>query len=211
MKSVSKISAIALAFALLTSSCAKTFYSVDGKNLAQKHHRSVAVMPSFVSIAPTGANRKVVTEALEAQAAVESLNFQRAIHAWMQNSKSDGKITVEIQDLETTNSKLKSAGYPEVLLSDAKICEVLGVDGIIVSNFELSKPFTTEEAIALGVIMGNGGIWADTDEIKATLGISDCANTKIIWSYQQKLSGDNPRKLVDKFIEKAGKKMPYVK
>jgi len=43
------------------------------------------------------------------------------------------------------------------------------------------------------------------------LGISDCANTKIIWSYQQKLSGDNPRKMVDKFIEKAGKKMPYVK
>jgi len=208
MKSVSKISAIALVFALLTSSCAKTFYSVDGKNLAQKHHRSVAVMPSFVSIAPTGANRKVVTEALEEQAAVESLNFQRAIHVWMQKSKSEGKITVEIQDIETTNSKLKSAGYPEVLLSDAKICEVLGVDGIVVSNFELSKPFTTGEAAALGVTMG---VWANTDEIKATLGISDCANTKIIWSYQQKLSGDNPRKMVDKFIEKAGKKMPYVK
>ena len=208
MKSVLKISAVALAATLLFSSCAKIFYSVDSKTLAQKHHQSVAVMPSFVSINTKGANRKVASEVLERQEAVESLNFQQSIHTWLQKSKSEGKVAVAIQSIETTNAKLKSAGYPETLLSDAKICEVLGVDGIIVSNFELSKPYSTSEAIALGVITN---IWVDTDEIKATLGICDCANTKTIWSYEQKLSGNDPRMMVEKFMKKAGKKMPYIK
>ena len=207
MKSVLENSAIALVFVLLMTSCAKTFYSVDGKRLAQ-HHQSVAVMPSFVSIASTGVNRKVAAEVLERQEAAESLNFQKAINAWMQKSKSDGKVAIEIQDIEVTNARLKSAGYPETLLTDAKICEILGVNGIIVSNFELSKPLSTDEAIALGITTG---IWANTDEVKATLGVSDCANTKIIWSYEQKLEGDSPIRIVERFMQKAGKKIPYVK
>ena len=208
MKSVLKNSAFALAVVLLSSSCAKTFYSVDGKSLAQKHHRSVAVMPSFVSIAPKGVYRKAVAEALERQEAVESLNFQQAIHAWMQKSKSEGKVGVEIQDIAVTNAKLKSAGYPETLLTDAKLCELLGVDGIIVSNFELSKPMSTSEVVAIGI---STGAWLPTDEVRATIAISDCANKKIIWSYQQKIDGDNWETITKKFIKKAGKKMPYVK
>ena len=207
MKSVLKISAVAFVFVFLTTSCAKTFYSVDCKRLAQ-HHQSVAVMPSFVSIASTGVNRRVAAEVLERQEAAESLNFQQAIHTWMKKSKSDGKVTVEIQDIEVTNARLKSAGYPKTLLTDAKICEILGVDGIIVSNFELSKPFSTAEALTLGITTG---VWASTDEVKAALGVSDCANTKIIWNYEQKLSGDSPIRIVEKFIQKTGKKIPYVR
>jgi hypothetical protein len=207
MKSTLKILAVALVYVFSTTSCAKTFYSVDYKRLAQ-HHQSVAVMPSFVSIASTGANKRVVAEVLERQEAAESFNFQQVIHAWMQKSKSDGKVAVEIQDIEITNARLKSAGYPETLLTDAKLCEILGVDGIIVSNFELSKPLSTDEAIALGITTG---VWANTDEVIATLGISDCANTKIIWNYEQKLSGDSPIRIVEKFIQKTGKKIPYVR
>jgi hypothetical protein len=209
MKSVLKISAVALAVVVLSSSCAKTFYSVDGKSLAQKHHRSVAVMPSFVSIAPKGVYRKAVTEALERQEAVEALNFQQAIHAWMQKSKSEGKVGVEIQDIETTNAKLKSAGYPETLLTDAKLCEILGVDGIIVSNFDLYQPMTAQEALTLNIVTRTWAFYSD--EVRGTIAISDCANKKIIWSYQHKMEGDSPVKVVENFMKKAGKKMPYVK
>jgi hypothetical protein len=210
MKSVLKNSAVALAFVLLSSSCAKTFYSVDGKTLAQKHHQSVAVIPSLVSISSKGGNRKAAAEALERQEAVESLNFQQAIYEWMLKSKSEGKITVAIQDIESTNAKLKSAGYPETLLSDAKICEILGVDGIIISNFELYKPFTESEAMYLALSTKEWG-YLGSDEVNGTLGINDCANNKLIWSYQQKLKGYNPKTIVNGFMKKAGKKMPYVK
>jgi len=208
MKSLLKNSVIALTLVLFSTSCAKIFYSVDGKTLAQKHHRSVAVMPSFVSIAPKGVYRNAVAEALERQETVEALNFQQAIHSWLQKSKSEGKISVEIQDIEVTNAKLKNAGYPETLITDAKLCEILGVDGIIVSNFELSKPMTTGEAIAIGIMTG---AWLPTDEVRATIAIFDCANKKIIWSYQRKTEGDDLRAITNNFIKKAGKNMPYVK
>ena len=209
MKAVLNYLVVALAFILLLSSCAKTYYSVDSKTLAQKHHQSVAIMPSFVSIAATGVNRRAVAEVLEKQEAVEALNFQQAIHAWMQKSKSEGKVRVEIQDIETTNARLKNAGYPETLLTDEKLCEVLGVDGIIVSNFELSQPVSVGDAIALGVTVG---IWLSTNEVRGTIAISDCTNKRIIWTYQSsKMDGNDLRTIVNKFMKKAGKKMPYVK
>jgi hypothetical protein len=209
MKSVFKISAVALAFVLLLSSCAKTFYSVDGKTLAQKQHKSVAVMPSFVSIAPKGVHRKTVAEVLEKQEAIESLSFQLAIHSWMQKSKSEGKVAVEIQAIETTNAKLICAGYPETFLTDAKMCEILGVDGLIVSNFELYKPMTADEAMMLNITTRR---WdAHSDEVRGTIAINDCANQKIIWSYQQKFNGNDLGAIAKQFMKKANKKMPYVK
>jgi len=211
MKSVLKISVIALTFALLASSCAKTFYSVDGKTLAQKHHKSVAVMPSLVSIPSKWANRKVVAEILEKQEEAESRNFQQAIYAWMQKAKSEGKVSVDIQDPEVTNTRLKNAGYPETLITDAQICEILGVDGLIVSNFELYKPFTETQAVAMAVATNQWGLMLLTDEVMGNMGIIDCANKKTIWTYSQKLDGNNPKLIVESFMKKAGKKMPYVK
>jgi len=195
------VTAFALTVTLLFSSCAKTFYSVDSKTLARKHHQSVAVMPSFVSIASTGLNKRVVEEALEKQAAEESLKYQQIIYAWMKESKSKGKIAVDIQDIETTNAILITAGYPETLITDAKLCELLGVDGILVSNFEITNELAF---ITLGVFL-------PVNEIRGTIAICDCANNKVIWSYQRKIEDENPRKIVEKFIKKAGKKMPYLK
>ena len=201
MEKVFKLSAVALMLVLLSTSCAKTYYSVDSKTIAQKRHQSVAVMPSFVSVSPKGLNKKMAAEELEKQETEQSRNFQQAIYAWMQKSKSDGKVALEIQDIETTNAKLKSAGYPEVLLTDAKLSEILGVDGIIVSNFDLSRSMAF---ISPSLII-------PTDEVDATIEINDCANKKVIWSYRQKLSGDSPKKIVDSFMKKAGNKMPYIK
>jgi len=208
MKALLKISAVALMFVLLSSSCAKTFYSVDSKVLAQKHHRSVAVMPSYISIAPKGVYRKAVAEALEQQETIEALNFQKAIYAWMFKSKSNGKVNVDIQDIEETNAKLKNAGYPETLLTDARLCEILGVDGIISSNFELTKPLSTSDVIAIAVATG---IWLPADEVRGTIAIIDCANRKIIWSYQRKIEGEDLKTITNSFMKGAGKKMPYVK
>jgi len=206
MKSIIKISAVALVLVLFSSSCAKTFYSVDSKALSQKH-RSVAIMPSIVAISSKGANRKVAAEVLERQEAVEAQSFQQAVNAWIQKRKSEGKVTVQIQDIEITNARLKDAGYPETLLTNAKICEILGVDAIIVSNFELSKPMTFEEAIALTIALG---IVFASDEVIGTIGISDCAENKLIWSYRHKISGYSPISVVEAFMKKASRKMPYV-
>jgi len=205
MKLIKQISLIGLTVVLL-SSCAKIFYSPDARTLANKQ-QTIAIIPSKISIA---ASRKVDAEAMKEQQKTESLNFQNEIYSWMLKRKMQGKITKEIQEIQTTNAKLKRAGYPENPLTTAELCEVLGVDGIMTSNFGLSKPMSDGAAIALGLLVG---AWGSTNEVRATLSISDCENKKLIWNYEHKLSGgvgSSPSRIVDQLMRQASIKMPYV-
>lgn len=205
MKLIKQISLLGLTIVLL-SSCAKVFYSPDARTLANKQ-QTIAILPPTISIA---ARRKVDPEALKEQQKTESLNFQKEIYSWMLKRKMQGKITKEIQEIETTNAKLKRAGYPENPLTTAELCEVLGVDGIMTSNFGLSKPMSEGAAVAVGLLVG---VWGSTNEVQASLSISDCENKKLIWNYEHKLSGgvgSTPARIVDQLMRQASRKMPYV-
>lgn len=205
MKLIKQISLIGLTIFLL-SSCAKIFYSPDAKVLANKQ-QTIAIIPPKISIA---ASKKIDAEAMKEQQKTESLNFQNEIYSWMLKRKMQGKITKEIQEIETTNAKLKRAGYPENPLTTVELCEVLGVDGIMTSSFGLSKPMSDGAAVALGLLIG---AWGATNEVRATLSISDCENKKLIWNYEHKLSGgvgSSPSRIVDQLMRQASRKMPYV-
>lgn len=132
------------------------------------------------------------------------------MHSWMLKRKIQEKISQGIQEIETTNTKLKKMGYPENLLTTDELCEVLGVDGIMTSNYGLSKPMTDGAAVAVALIFGALG---STNEVRVTLSISDCHNKKLIWNYDHKFSGSlgsSPSRLVDRSMRQASKKMPYI-
>jgi hypothetical protein len=205
MKSIKKLFLIALSISILTS-CAKIFYSADAIPLAHSH-KTIAIIPPTVSIA---ASRKTDAKAIKEQQKTESLNFQKEMYAWMLKRKMQGKLTQEILDVETTNAKLASAGYPEKAMTPGEICAILGVDGLIGSNFGLSKPMSDGAAIALALLGAGGG---STNEVRVSLNINDCAGKKLIWNYDHKYSGgigSSPSRLVDAMMRKASKKMPYL-
>lgn len=201
-----KTFSLVLFMSVLFSSCAKIFYSPDAYNLA-RNHKTIAILPPTVSIA---ANRKVEADAIKEQQKTESINFQKEMYSWMLKRKMQGKITPEIQDIETTNAKLQNAGYPEKALTSEEICEILGVDGTLGSNYSLSKPMSQGAAIAVGVLFG---AWGSTNEVTVALDIKDCANKKLLWNYDHKFSGSigsSPARLVDGLMRHASKKMPYI-
>jgi hypothetical protein len=205
MKSIKKLFLIALSISILTS-CAKIFYSADAIPLAHSH-KTIAIIPPTVSIA---ASRKTDAKAIKEQQKTESLNFQKEMYAWMLKRKMQGKLTQEILDVETTNAKLASAGYPEKAMTPGEICAILGVDGLIGSNFGLSKPMSDGAAIALALLGAGGG---STNEVRVSLNINECAVKKLIWNYDHKYSGgigSSPSRLVDAMMRKASKKMPYL-
>ena len=190
---------------LLISSCAKIYYSPDAYTLAHEH-KNIAIVPPTVSIA---ASNRISAEAMIEQQKTESLNFQKEMYSWMLKRKTQGYILQEIQEIETTNAKLINAGYPETPLTTEEICEVLGVDGIMKSNYSLSKPMSEGAAIALAVIVGTSGT---TNEVHVTLSIHDCSETKMIWNYDHTYSGSvgsSPARLVDGLMRHASKRMPY--
>lgn len=201
MKSVTKISIIGLLIVLFTS-CAKVYYTPDSKVVAN-NHKKIAIIPPTVSIA---AIKHVDGEAIKEQQRTESVNFQNAMYSWMLKRKMQGKMTQEIQELQTTNSTLRKAGFPQSSFTNEELCNILGVDAVITSNFALSKPMSELAAIAL-LLSGS------VNEVHASLGISDLQNKKLIWHYDHKLPGTigyTPIRLVDRLMKSASKKMPYI-
>jgi len=191
---------------LLLSSCAKIYYSPDSQVLA-KSHKTIAILPPTVSIAAT---KKMDANAIIEQQRTESLNFQKEMYSWMLRRKMQGKMFQEILDVETTNAKLKKAGYPETPLTPSEICDVLNVDGLLGSNFALSKPMSDGAAVALYLLAGAA---ASTNEVRVSLDINDCKNKKLIWHYNHNISGtlgSKPSTLVNQLMRHASRKMPYL-
>ena len=205
MKTIKQLTIIVLV-AILFSSCAKIFYSPDAYTLAHKQ-KMIAIIRPTVSIA---AKRKFSAQAIKAQQNTESINFQNEMYSWMLKRKTQGKIFQDIQDIGTTNAKLKKAGYPENPLTPAELCEVLGVDGIMTSNYGLSKPMSNGAAVVEAFLVDSR---SPTNEIHASLSISDYSSKKMIWNYDYKTSGSlgsSSSKLVDNLMREASKKMPYM-
>ena len=189
----------------MLSGCAKIFYTSDAMPLA-KAQKIVAIAPPNVSIA---ARKKVDGAALIEQQRTESKNFQREMYSWMLKRKMQGNITVELQDVETTNAKLANAGFYEgKLLTPGDMCKILGVDGIMTSNYSLSKPMSEGAAIAFAVLVG---VWGATNEATVSLSIHDQSANKMIWNFDHKLSSSmsTPARLVDALMRQASRKMPY--
>jgi hypothetical protein len=199
----SLISLIVAVFVL--QSCAKVFYTPDARTLASTQ-KIIAIVPPKVSIA---ARKKVDAAALIEQQKTESINFQREMYSWMLKRKMQGTIFVDIQDVETTNALLSDAGFQDAgLLTPADLSRVLNVDGILTSNYSLSKPISEGAAIALAVL---AGWWAPTNEAVVSLSIHDNGSEKMIWNYDHKLSSSlsSPARLVDELMRQASRKMPY--
>jgi len=190
---------------LFLQSCAKVFYATDARYLANTQ-KMIAIVPPKVSIA---AKKKVDAAALIEQQKTESINFQREMYSWMLKRKMQGKIFVDIQDVETTNAKLAAAGFQDAgLLTPADLSRVLNVDGVLTSNYSLSKPISEGAAIALAVIEG---WWEPKNEAVVSLSIHDSGTDKLIWNYDHKLSSSlsSPARLVDELMREASRKMPY--
>lgn len=190
---------------IFLQSCAKVFYTSDARSIASTH-KIIAIIPPNVSIA---ARKKVDGNALIEQQKTESINFQREMYSWMLKRKMQGTIFVDIQDVETTNAKLAAAGFQDTkLLTPSDLSRVLGVDGVLTSNYSLSKPMSEGAAIAMAVLVG---WWAPTNEAVASLSIHDGSSAKMIWNFDHKMSSSlgSPAKLVDELMRQASRKMPY--
>lgn len=183
------------------------YSSTDAKELALKHN-TIAIVPPNITFYST---KNIDAETIKEQQKIESENFQREISSWLLKRKGQGKFSpeTEIQELVITNAKLRQAGYPEKIFSAAEICEILDVDGILISNYTLSKPLSTGAAIALAVFVGISG---PTNAVNVVMNVHDRSHNKMIWNYSRKINGglgSSPATLVDMSMRNASKKMPY--
>ena len=192
---------------ILLSSCASVYLAPNGEQIAQ-NHQTVAILKSDVSYK---ARKNDDLNALNSSAESSAYEFQQEIYKWMLTRKSTHNFNVNFQDVSETNSKYKKAfGDTNIKeLATEEICRALNVDGIIVSNFYLSKPMSNGGALALGLLTG---VYGATNEAIVSIAIKNCEDKSLLWQYDHKLQGGlltTPSSLVDALMRHASKKMPY--
>jgi hypothetical protein len=199
---VKNITALFL-LSIFVSSCASIYLAPNGKSIANKHEKVAIVIPK-VSIK---ARKKDDAEAIKESQRTSAFEFQQEIYKYLLKRKTQGKMQVNIQDVEETNAILERSNIKN--LTTKEMCDLLDVDAIMTSNFGLKKPMSTGGAIALAVLTGYG---ASTNEVVVTLSIKNCDDKSLLWKYDHKYSGglgSSSSRLVDALMRKASKKMPY--
>lgn len=189
---------------LLSCSGAKVYNSDDINNVLA-NQKTIAIMPPRVDIIDN--EYAVFNKSKDKEK--ESINLQREMYSWFLKRFSKNGVRQHIQDLETTNIKLKRAGYSENELTKEEVCDILGVDAVISSNYTMSKPMPELLAVVTSVLLDHEG---KTNEISANINIYDNNFKKIFWNYENKYSGGwkiSYSDLVDNLMRNASKNMPY--
>jgi len=188
---------------IFVSSCASIYLAPNGKSIASKHEIVAIVIPK-VSIK---ARKKDDAEAIKESQRTSAFEFQQEIYKYLLKRKTQGKMQVNIQDVEETNAILGRSNIKN--LTTKEMCELLEVDAIMTSNFGLTKPMSTGGAIALAVLTGFG---ASTNEVVVTLSVKNCEDKSLLWKYDHKYSGglgSSANRIVGALMRNASKKMPY--
>lgn len=190
---------------LLVSCAAKVYTSPDAQKITSKQTK-IAVLPPNVSMISGK-----LTGKFEQTKETEALQIQHAIFSWVLKRMGKSGAIQEVQDIETTNAKLKKAGYPEKEMTKEEMCNILGVDAVLGSQFTLSKPMPQGVAIATSILTGYEGT---TNRITATINIYDNNAKKIIWNYGNEYSGtwrESYSDVVNSLMRNASRKLPYSK
>lgn len=188
----------------------KVYLTNDAKNILPTH-KVVAILPPQVTIPPS---KKVDAQAVKNQEAKVSIDYQKQMFSKFLQQKKKRRLSVDFQDIETTNVILQKNNYQENSLTKEELCQLLGVDAIITSNYALPRPLTTEETIAsigtgllkvASAFYGHsyyGGYYGQNQTTSGTISLFDKQAQKVIWNNERKRSD---------LIKFFAKSLPYKK
>jgi fructose-bisphosphate aldolase class 1 len=203
MKKSNLLPTLFFSLTLLFSSCAKVYYSPDARQKAATH-KIIAIIAPKVSIS---GGKITDTAAIQAQEAAESVNYQKEMYAWLLKRKRQGRMTIDIQELDVTNVKLKKLDLVNNPTTSSDLCKALGVDGVITSSISSVK--TMGDGAALGLVLLTGGFMPNKN-ITIDLSVND--SEKLLFNYSHKMGGSvlsSPANIVDALMRNSSKKMPY--
>ena len=187
---------------------AEIFYAPNAIS-QMSNHKIIAIAPPQISIA---VRKNMDKRALNEQYRSESEKLQMEMYLYLKSQKARSEINTEILDVQTTNSLLSESGHPNNnILTPKEMCELLGVDAILFSNYDLEKPMSIGAAVALDLLVGVSG---KTNTVAVTLKIHDNVASSILWKYSNEISGSylsSANSLVTYLMKDVKKKMPYSK
>lgn len=203
----------ALAVLIVSTSCGPTIYKAQDFNDVTSSHKTVAILPSEVTIQLRPNELKNTSAAQIADMEEKTgIGIQDKMYTWFLNRSKRFKYTVNFQDISRTNALLLQNG---ITYADMKsktkddIAKLLGVDAVISTKASMKKPMSEGAAVALGLLVGS---WGSTNDVQTTININEAKKGDLIWKYDYNATGtvgSNTDRLVDALMRNASKKFPY--
>lgn len=178
-------------------------------------HEIIAVIPFETTISLRPKKMKELKEGqLEDMQQNESYNIQQSMYSWFLKRKQQGKLWVEVQDVNKTNALLKKEGISYSNIKDftvEEIATILDVDAVINGRFETNKPMSDGVGAALGVLVG---FYGATNRATINMFIHNADDGKILVNYNKAVSGSigsSTDQLINIIMRKASRRIPYTK
>lgn len=192
----------------------KLYVHPDGDNYAS-NTQTIALLPLKVQVKLRPKQLKdFTTEQINQMQKDEALDIQKGMHSWFLTRKKRGELRSNVQTPARTNALLKKAGI-DIFNADAflpsELGEILGVDCIVMGNFETSKPMSDAAGIAIGVLFG--GV-AATNSAVCNLDFYDTRDDELVVNYLKKIKGSlgsDSQDLINILMRKVTRRIPYTK
>ncbi len=197
-------------FMLSLASCqTKVPFAGQYASLASQHQR-IAILPFKVKFneaykqMPTRSRRNPDEAYWQEQQRLAGLDMQKSLFLDLAKQVEKGRYEKVIQDFNTTNKLLESAGITFFQLANAdkgRIADILGVDAVIWGDSEII------------ITPPNFGFPSGRDGAYTTATIYDAASGQAVW--QQEVSQrpnnamDTPKRLGDESVSSLAKMLPY--
>jgi hypothetical protein len=180
-----------------------------------KNHKIIGVIPFKTSVTLRPKQMKDITpEQLDRMEKSEGESIQSAMHSWFLKREKRGTLSVDVQNIETTNAKLKKAGVNienHETFTPLELAKILEVDAIIMGTFETNKPMSEGASVALGLLIG---FWGATNSATINLNIYNAVDGILLINYNKKVRGsigsDNDD-LINTLMRKASRRIAYTK
>lgn len=205
--------AAALVLTLLVSACGPKIYMAQDFQAYAPKHKVVAILPASVNIGLRPNQAKNTSADQMRQMQLQSaLDYQSRIYAWLLRRNLQQHYTVEFQDVSQTNSVLRKANLTDEDMrtqSPQDLAKMLGVDAVLTTNVQTSKPMSDGAAVAVGLLVG---AWGATNQANITVNINDGTSGKLLWKYDFVAAGSvgsSPENIVNALMRNASRKFPY--
>lgn len=194
-------------------SCGPTIYKVADFSEVTAKHKTVALLPTEVSMQlRPNEMKKTTPEQLNQMQEQTGKDIQDKMYSWFLKRSGKFKYTVTFQDISRTNALLAQANLTYATINTKtkdELARLLGVDAVISSRATMKKPMSEGAAVALGLLVG---AWGNTNNVQTSISINEGIKGDLVWKYDYTASGSvgsNTDNLVNALMRNASKKFPY--
>lgn len=184
-----------------------------GFEVIPKAHEEIGILPFMTKLTLRPEQMEALsTEQLKQMERLEGESIQHAVYTWFEQRVGKSKLKVRIQEPGISNALLEAAGITHEnyeQCSPAHLARILGVDAVIMGNYETNHPMAEITDTFFSPILGE---LEGTHLSVINLAVYNAEDGNLLLQYHNSMAGIEANfneGLVNALMRKVSRKMAY--